>query len=569
MNDSPGLPSGFLQKLARHPVPVLLAICLFAWLPGLFALPPLDRDESRFAQASKQMIESGNYIDIRFSTVPRYNKPVGIYWAQSAATRALGHPPYNQIWTYRIPSLLGGILAVLLTYWSARAFTSRETALLSGALLALCVALSAEAEMATTDALLLATIVAGQGFLLRVYLHARRQAAALPPSTISLACWGAIGAGVLLKGPVILAVLGLTALALSMWDRSGSWLRGLRFGMGIPVMLAIVLPWMIAIAFASHGAFYQRSLGHDFAAKVLSGQETHGAPPGFYLLLFSVTFWPATLFALPAIGRTIAARAEPALRFLLCWAVPNWLMFEIVPTKLPHYILPVYPALAIMAGVWVTGLHSDSRSCWPRVLRIFANLQFAAVALLAAAVIVLAPMALGEHAGALAFVVATLLIASAGLALLFCLRGRFIAAAAPAVAAASLLYPLLGAGLGPNLDGLWMSRSIADRLHRYHQNTDPPVMLAGYVEPSLVFLLGTDTRLETGKVAGTDAARHGGLAIVEDRDRKGFLTSLHGAGGAERVVDQLSGLDYSRGRNEHVTIYRVAPARAQITPPAP
>src|SRR5690349_5884218 len=111
-----------LAGLARRPVPVLVLLCLFAWLPGLLALPALDRYESRFAQASKQMIETGDYIDIRFSTVPRYNKPVGIYWLQAASTHVLGVPPYNRIWTYRLPSLLGGLLAVLLTFWCARTF---------------------------------------------------------------------------------------------------------------------------------------------------------------------------------------------------------------------------------------------------------------------------------------------------------------------------------------------------------------------------------------------------------------------------------------------------------------
>ena len=388
-----------LRRLARRPVPVLLFICLLAWLPGLFALPALDRDESRFAQASKQMIESGNYIDIHFSTVPRYNKPVGIYWAQAATTRALGHPPYNQIWTYRLPSLIGGLLAALLTYWNARAFASRETALLAGALLALCVALSAEAEMATTDALLLATIVLSQGFFLRVYLCARGRLEAPPPLWIALAGWAAIGIGILLKGPVVVGIVGLTGLAISLWDRDWKWLRGIRAGTGIPVMLAIVLPWAIAIAFASHGAFYQRSLGHDFAAKVFSGQETHGAPPGYYLALFSITFWPATLFALPGIGNAVAQRMQPVFRYLLAWLVPTWLMFELVPTKLPHYILPVYPALAILAAVWLSAPQDIVTKRWRRVVSVIAAVQFIFISLLAAIALLLVPARFGNGTG--------------------------------------------------------------------------------------------------------------------------------------------------------------------------
>jgi 4-amino-4-deoxy-L-arabinose transferase-like glycosyltransferase len=562
---TPAFEGGLLQRLARWPVPVLVFICLVAWLPGLFALPPLDRDESRFAQASKQMIESGNYIDIRFSTVPRYNKPVGIYWAQAAATHALGHPPYNQIWTYRLPSFLGGILAVLLTYWSARAFASRETALLAGGLLALCVALSAEAQMATTDALLLASIVAAQGLFLRVYLHARGQLELLPPLWIALGAWAAIGIGILLKGPVILAVIVLTLLAISLWDRAWRWLLTLRAGYGIPVMLAVVLPWAIAIAFRSHGAFYQRSLGHDFAAKILSGQETHGAPPGYYIALASLTLWPAMLFALPAFGHALAQRAEPAFRFLLAWIVPNWLLFELVPTKLPHYILPVYPGLAILAAVWVTAPRRSGR--WERTLKIIAAILFAVVALAAGIGVLLIPAKLGSAPGLLTIVAASLVLLLTATALFFHSARRNIAAAGCALASALLLYPVLSSGIAPHLNALWMSRAITAHVAHDRLSSDPPVVLAGYAEPSVVFLLGTDTRLATGKTAGTMAAQQGGLAIVEDGDRHRFLESLHAAGGTERAVDQMSGFDYSRGRSEHLTFYRVSPVPADTMPP--
>ena len=171
---------GLVGRLSRRPIFTLVLVCLIGWLPGLFALPPLDRDESRFAQASKQMIESGDFVDIRFSTVPRYNKPVGVYWLQATSTHLLGHAPYNQIWTYRVPSFIGALLAVLLTYWCGRAFASRETAFLGGALLGSSLLLSAEAQIATTDALLLAAILAAQGVLLRIYLFARDQVQKLP-----------------------------------------------------------------------------------------------------------------------------------------------------------------------------------------------------------------------------------------------------------------------------------------------------------------------------------------------------------------------------------------------------
>ena len=117
-------------------VAVLVVAALLAFLPGFFQIPPIDRDEARFAQATKQMLETGEYVDIRFQDEVRYKKPVGIYWLQVAVVKtaeALGVPNARQtIWLYRIPSLIGAVGAVLLTYWTALAFVSRRAALLAG-----------------------------------------------------------------------------------------------------------------------------------------------------------------------------------------------------------------------------------------------------------------------------------------------------------------------------------------------------------------------------------------------------------------------------------------------------
>src|SRR5215471_15799226 len=97
---------------------ILVVAVLCAVLPGFFSIPPTDRDEARFAQATKQMLETGDYIDIRFQDDVRYKKPVGIYWLQAGVVRtaeALGvRNALTTIWLYRIPSLAGAIGAVLL-----------------------------------------------------------------------------------------------------------------------------------------------------------------------------------------------------------------------------------------------------------------------------------------------------------------------------------------------------------------------------------------------------------------------------------------------------------------------
>src|SRR6201981_3541530 len=132
----------------------LLAMSLVCFLPGFFNTAPIDRDEARFAQATKQMIESGDYVDIRFQDEVRYKKPVGIYWLQAAAVRlgqALGVPDaLTTIWLYRIPSLIGAVGAVLMTYWTALALGSRRTAYLAGVMLACSILLGVEARLAKT-----------------------------------------------------------------------------------------------------------------------------------------------------------------------------------------------------------------------------------------------------------------------------------------------------------------------------------------------------------------------------------------------------------------------------------
>ena len=155
-------------------VAVLLAVALLGFLPGFFSIAPIDRDEARFAQATKQMVESGDYVDIRFQDEVRYKKPVGIYWLQAGVVKtasALGFPhALTTIWLYRIPSLIGAIAAVLLTYWAALAFVSRRAAFLAAAMMATSVLLGVEARLAKTDAMLLMTVVAALGAMARAYL---------------------------------------------------------------------------------------------------------------------------------------------------------------------------------------------------------------------------------------------------------------------------------------------------------------------------------------------------------------------------------------------------------------
>src|ERR1700681_72356 len=203
----------FATRSHARAAALLVLVALLCFLPGFFAIPPTDRDEARFAQATKQMIENRDYVDIRFQDEVRYKKPVGIYWLQAGVVttaRALGmSQALTTIWLYRIPSLAGAIGAVLLTYWTALAFVSRRAALLAGLMLASSILLGVEARFATTDAMLLAAVVAVMGVLARTYLPEQR--ARLEANSISAMSawilpaifWTALAIGVLLKGPLI------------------------------------------------------------------------------------------------------------------------------------------------------------------------------------------------------------------------------------------------------------------------------------------------------------------------------------------------------------------------------
>ncbi len=546
--------AGVWDRLARRPVTALLLICLLAWLPGFFSLPVLDRDEARFAQASKQMVESGDWVNIRFGREPRYKKPAGIYWLQAAATQLLGRPPYTAIWTYRLPSLLGAMAAVLLTFWCFRALAPPKAAFGAALLLGLSLGVSAEAHIAKTDAVLLACTVAAQGMLLRIYLRARAKA---PPLSLSLILlgWAAVAAGILIKGPVIVGVLALSALGVSLWDRNWEWFKQSRPGIGLLLVLVLVAPWLIAIAIVSHGQFFVRALGHDFAAKLANGQEGHGAPPGYYVLLSTITLWPATIAVLPGLSRAFASRDKPALRFVLSWTVATWLMFELVPTKLPHYILPIYPALAALCGLWLTDIGPRGR--WESGLRKAAAIQFSVGATILGIAISYAPMRYGEGAP-----IWLLGLSAAGI-----LVGFFAAhqlwldrrslALVGAVLAALIFYPSLMWGTSPRLQRIWLSPRLAKIVDKDRRPGDPPIIVSGYDEPSVIFLLGTNTRIDTGARAARIAVQGGGQVLVDQFQRSAFLAQIAASHAHVLVEGVVKGVNYSRGRKETITVYRV------------
>jgi len=132
---------------------LLLILSLLLFVPGQWTVPPLDRDEPRYTQATKQMLETGDYIDIRFQEQARHKKPVGIYWLQAAAVKLTGHDAEAPLWVYRLPSLIGAVFCVFAAFWMARAFMGPAGAVIVAGFVALSIIVGVEPELAYQAAL--------------------------------------------------------------------------------------------------------------------------------------------------------------------------------------------------------------------------------------------------------------------------------------------------------------------------------------------------------------------------------------------------------------------------------
>ena len=197
--------------------------------------------------------------------------------------------------------------------------------------------------------MLLLTVVAAMGAMARVYLSWQRgEDPAHPPWTWPAIFWTALAGGILIKGPLILLFVGLTVVALAILDRSAAWLWRLRPVWGLMWLLVLVLPWFVAIFWRAGDTFFAQFGRRRHAEQNRARRNPTARRRGLYLLLFWVTFWPAAPLAGLAAPAVWRARREPGAQYLLAWLIPSWIVFELVLTKLPHYVLPLYPAIAIL-----------------------------------------------------------------------------------------------------------------------------------------------------------------------------------------------------------------------------
>jgi 4-amino-4-deoxy-L-arabinose transferase-like glycosyltransferase len=499
-----------------RPYAALSVLCALLFLPGLNNLPPTDRDEARFMQATKQMLETKDVVTIRFKSDLRTKKPVGIHWLQYAAVKYLADRDLQAVWAYRLPSAVCAWLAVLVTFaFGARVF-NRETALTGAAVMACTFLLVAEAHIAKTDAALLLTVVCAQACLYWLYCTPPGHS---PPMRLTIGFWMAIGAGLLIKGPITPGIALLTIAVLCIAERRTDWLRRLQPELGVPVAAAFILPWTLASAVAGNGDVIAASLTEDFLPKLLGGVESHGAPPGTHTLLAPLTLWPASLVVLPGLVLAWQRRTEPAMKFLLAWAGATWFLFELTPTKLPHYVLPAVPALCLAAAAAFAGrnLPAWSKTIW---------------SLITVAV-----------SGTLLWATQTydgpVWLAVTGVALSIALIGW------------------VWRQNTPPLDALSLSTRLRDAVALETVAPDLPVALARYHEPSAVFWMGTHSWLTNARNAAAHIiADPGALAVIAEDQLAEVSAIADAVGGTIVVLTTIDGYNYAKGRSENLILVR-------------
>jgi 4-amino-4-deoxy-L-arabinose transferase-like glycosyltransferase len=323
---------------------------------------------------------------------------------------------------------------------------------------------------------------------------------------------------------------------------------------GLVWLIVLVSPWFIAIVAKSGDSFFVQAIAQDMLAKVTSGQEAHGAPPGFYLALFWVTFWPGCVLAGLAAPMVWKARREPGARFLLAWLIPSWLVFEVVMTKLPHYVLPLYPAIAILiAGI----LEPDSlvKKRW-LVRGTIGWFVFPAVV---AVVVVVGFVVIGRDLGIVAwpFAAAALIfglfawwlyeVDGAERALL---RGMM-----SSVFVAITVYAVMFS----SLPALFPSALVADEVRASGCEQPHVASTFAYQEPSLVFLLGTETRF-TDSTGAAEFLRSGPchFALIDARSERSFVQRADSIGLRYTLTARIEGFNISIGRQISSSLFRSA-----------
>ncbi len=516
----------------------LLLLCLLVptaaavYLVGNGRVALWDRDEPRYAQTSRQMLDSGDWVVPHYLNLVRTAKPALIYWCQAAAMAAFGRTGDAGAFAARFPSAAATtLLLVLLSAVLWRRLGSQRT-LWTVFVFATSGLTIAAAKFCITDAVLLVWVTAAQ-----LCLFAALQGRGTWPVVIVWAV--ALGLGNLTKGPVILGMQVMTLLALGsirLWD----WWRELepirspypvasagtlgyarpgargrlvtlpsptpagwaKVGVAIAVLMAIVLPWVLMV---NHRAalptvngqsrsFIETIFRHEIWDRMMTPLEQHKAYPGYYLASIWGTFFPWSLLLPLAIGYGWHHRADPRTRFALAAVFGPWVMLEAVQTKLPHYLLPAFPPLAyLVADPLVRCLRGEMPDLTTKPFRV----AVCAWAVLVAAAGSATWLAVGHYAPLPYAGMAVLSVAAVGFAgtvLVLFLRRRLTAGAVTLGLGTFALVTIAYTLYLPRADFLRLSPRVAGVLADHGVTGPGQCLMIRYEEPSLAFYQGGTIR---------------------------------------------------------------------------
>ncbi len=454
----------------------------------------------------------------------RLNKPPMIYWTQAISAGILTgwDSAGDAIWMYRIPSLLGAIITIMATWRIGCVLfpgaVGARTGLLAGFLLAAAPIFAWEARQARADQLLVMWTTLAMWLLAKAWRDRDRT----QPWMRVLALWVVVGGGVLTKGPITPMVGGLAILALCWWTRSWRWTLRLRPIVGAVIVVAMVLPWVLLVGAEIGFGKYWSIVYDEILGRSLAPKEGHWGPPGYHTLLVFALFLPGAMLLGAAVWRTVARNLRlPAARmpargrvgkvlgvvrriprmsavgghhgelFLLAWVIPSWLVFEFVSTKLPHYTMPLYPALALLTARCVYAVGGGFVEGLDRGLARIGILTWAVFGL---GTLVFGPFVLetltggaARHQLVLILVASAVLLVSWMLACAAVWRRDLKQAQTLGLATAcASIVVLLGAFL-PNADTPFVSKAIAEQIRLRDPGGTRSIASVGFHEDSLIF----------------------------------------------------------------------------------
>ena len=355
----PGSSPVSMQTLLKQPLLWLLILCAANFFAFLGGHSLWDVDEPNNAVCAREMLLAGNWWVPMFNGDYRFDKPILIYWLMMPLDALFG---VNE-WTARLPSALS-MTALVMVVWamtrrlmaaSQKVAHADQTALMAATLFASALHIIVIARAAVPDPLLMLALGIALPALLIAYLEQQHSTKRM--SGMLVLAYVAIGFGTLAKGPVAgLMPLLIVAAFLTLMGEWKCWRQFHPFK-GILIALAVALPWYIAVGVITDGVWLEGFICHHNIDRFTDPLQGHRGFPGLYVLstLLGWFPWSGLLLATVLFGawRLQALRMQPVRMFLLCWIAVYILFFSIARTQLPNYVLPLFPAAALlMAFSW-------------------------------------------------------------------------------------------------------------------------------------------------------------------------------------------------------------------------